>query len=249
MRANYNRTGKERKELVNAIAEITGEKAEYKFVPTCAYEIGDITVDKDGGVSCEDEEKMQKVMEALKEKGFTAEDEQDIVESTAAEQPEQEPEEQTEAPAENEPEDEKPSLTIILPVDSANIGTLLNLISAKDSLIKKALGVTDTSIRFTDEKVEFPWFDRELTPEETKAYTIFIAQLCKLSKELKHASKRPVETDNEKYAMRTWLLRMGFIGPDFKAARKILLKNLSGSSAFRNGAPKKKAAENEEVAE
>ena len=58
-----------------------------------------------------------------------------------------------------------------------------------------------------------------------------------------------METDNEKYAMRTWLLRMGFIGPDFKAARKILLKNLSGSSAFRNGAPKKKAAENEEVAE
>lgn len=249
MKADYNMTGKDRKALVDAIAAITGEAAEYQFVPTCAYKIGNITVDKEGGVSCDDEEKMQKVMEALKEKGFTAEDEQDTVESTAAEQPEQEPEEQTEAPAENEPEDEKPSLTIILPVDSANIGTLLNLISAKDSLIKKALGVTDTSIRFTDEKVEFPWFDRELTPEETKAYTIFIAQLCKLSKELKHASKRPVETDNEKYAMRTWLLRMGFIGPDFKAARKILLKNLSGSSAFRNGAPKKKAAENEEVAE
>jgi hypothetical protein len=142
-----------------------------------------------------------------------------------------------------------PALTISLPVDSANIGTLLNLISAKDNLIKKALGITDTSINFTDEKIEFPWFDRELTPEETKAYTIFIAQLCKLSKELKHASARPVETDNEKYAMRTWLLRLGFIGPDYKAARKILLKNLSGSSAFRNGAPAKAEVKNEEVAE
>ena len=64
---------------------------------------------------------------------------------------------------------------------------------------------------------------------------LFISQLCKLSKELKHASSRPVETDNEKYAFRTWLLRMGFIGPEYKPARKILLQNLTGSSAFRNG--------------
>ena len=48
MKANYNLTGTKRKELVQAIAEITGEKADYKRMPTCAYEIGDITVDKDG---------------------------------------------------------------------------------------------------------------------------------------------------------------------------------------------------------
>ena len=102
-----------------------------------------------------------------------------------------------------------------------------NLISAKESLIKKALGITDTRINITEEKIEFPWFDRELTPEETNAYMLFITQLCKLSKELKHASSKPVETDNEKYAFRTWLLRM------------VLLKNLSGSSAFRNGASTK----------
>jgi hypothetical protein len=73
MKANYNLTGTKRKELVQAIAEITGEKADYMRMPTCAYEIGDITVDKDGSVTCEDEEKLQKVMEALNEKGFTAE--------------------------------------------------------------------------------------------------------------------------------------------------------------------------------
>jgi hypothetical protein len=50
---------------------------------------------------------------------------------------------------------------------------LRNLISAKESLIKKALGITDTRINITDEKIEFPWFDRELTPEETNAYTAF----------------------------------------------------------------------------
>ena len=231
MKANYNLAGTKRKELVQAIAEITGEKADYMRMPTCAYEIGDITVDKDGSVTCEDEEKMQRVMEALNEKGFAAEAGQ---EDGKAEQPEQ--------VATTEKENatgQEPALTISLPLTSANIDTLKNLISAKESLIKKALGITDTRICITDEKIEFPWFDRELTPEETNAYMLFLTQLCKLSKELKHASSKPVETDNEKYAFRTWLLRMGFIGPNFKAARKILLKNLSGSSAFRNGAPTK----------
>jgi hypothetical protein len=64
-------------------------------------------------------------------------------------------------------------LTISLPLASANVGTLRNLISAKESLIKKALGITDTRINITDDKIEFPWFDRELTPEETNAYTLF----------------------------------------------------------------------------
>jgi hypothetical protein len=223
MRANYNRTGKERKELVNAIAEITGEKAEYKFVPTCAYEIGDITVDKDGGVSCDDKEKLVRVMTALEQKGF-------FPEAGQEQNPGQEPTE----PAQ-EPGEETTGLTISLPLAAVNVGTLTNLISAKDALIKKALGITDTRIRITSDTVEFPWFTRELSADEAKAYTLFISQLCKLSKELKHASSRPVETDNEKYAFRTWLLRMGFIGPEFKPARKILLQNLTGSSAFRNG--------------
>lgn len=225
MKANYNLAGTKRKELVQAIAEITGEKADYMRMPTCAYEIGNITVDKDGGVSCSNEEKLKTVMKVLNEKGFATEAGQ-----------EEENKSQTEAATEDEKE---PALTISLPLASANVGILRNLISAKESLIKKALGITDTRINITDEKIEFPWFDRELTPEETNAYMLFLTQLCKLSKELKHASKRPVETDNEKYAFRTWLLRMGFIGPDFKKARKILLKNLSGSSAFRNGAPTK----------
>ena len=237
MKANYNLAGTKRKELVQAIAEITGEKADYMRMPTCAYEIGNITVDKDGGVSCSDEEKMQMVMKALNEKGFTAE------EDAETKQPEQaettEPEHTTEEEKETAEDEQEPALTISLPLASANVGILRNLISAKESLIKKALGITDTRINITEEKIEFPWFDRELTPEETNAYLLFLTQLCKLSKELKHASKRPVETDNEKYAFRTWLLRMGFIGPDFKAARKILLKNLSGSSAFRNGASTK----------
>ena len=231
MKANYNLTGTKRKELVNAIAEITGEKADYKRMPTCAYEIGDITVDKDGSVTCEDEEKLKKVMEALNEKGFTAEGEQ---EDGKAEQPEQ--------VATTEKENatgQEPALTISLPLASANIDTLKNLISAKESLIKKALGITDTQINITDEKIEFPWFDRELTSEEVSAYTRFLSFLCKLSKEVNRCSGKEHPAVNEKYTFRCFLLRLGFIGAEYKEDRKVLLKNLTGSSAFKNGAPAK----------
>ena len=231
MKANYNLTGTKRKELVNAIAEITGEKADYKRMPTCAYEIGDITVDKDGSVTCEDEEKLKKVMEALNEKGFTAEGEQ---EDGKAEQPEQ--------VATTEKENatgQEPALTISLPLASANIDTLKNLISAKESLIKKALGITDTQINITDEKIEFPWFDRELTSEEVNAYTRFLSFLCKLSKEVNRCSGKEHPAVNEKYTFRCFLLRLGFIGAEYKEDRKVLLKNLTGSSAFKNGAPAK----------
>ncbi|WP_233276066.1 hypothetical protein [Schinkia azotoformans] len=47
------------------------------------------------------------------------------------------------------------------------------------------------------------------------------------------------QVDNEKYAFRCFLLRLGFVGSEFKTERKILLKNLSGNSAFKNGSPPK----------
>ena len=239
MKANYNLAGTKRKELVQAIAEITGEKADYMRMPTCAYEIGNITVDKDGGVSCSDEEEMQMVMKALNEKGFTAE------EDAETKQPEQaettEPEHTTEEEKETAEDEQEPALTISLPLASANVGILRNLISAKESLIKKALGITDTRINISDEKIEFPWFDRELTPEETNAYTRFLSFLCKLSKEVKRCNGKEHPAANEKYTFRCFLLRLGFIGAEYKEDRKVLLKNLTGSSAFKNGAPSKEA--------
>ena len=57
--------------------------------------------------------------------------------------------------------------------------------------------------------------------------------MSELAKELKYASPKPQQTDNEKYAMRCWMLRLGFIGPEFETAREILLRNMDGNAAFR----------------
>ena len=229
MKANYNVTGNERKVLVAAIAELTGEKAIYKFMPTCAYEIGDITVDKEGGVTCEDAAKLERIIHNLIADGFTPEDAEEI---ESAEE---------EATAE-EADKNGTGLTVSVPLDKAAVGNLTNLLTAKESLIKKALGINDLGIEVTEDVISFPWFSEMPEPDAVKAYTHFIAALCKMSKDLKRASATEKDVDNEKYAFRCFLLRLGFIGNEYKAERKILLKNLSGNSSWKNGAPEKEVA-------
>lgn len=228
MKANYNVTGNDRKALVKAIADLTGDKAVYKFMPTCAYEIGDITVDKEGGVTCEDAEKLTRIIHSLIADGFTPEDTEEF--ETAEE----------EATAEND--DEATGLTVSLPLDKVAVGNLTNLLTAKESLIKKALGIDDLGIEVTEDTVSFPWFTEMPEPDAVKAYTHFIAALGKMSRDLKRIRATEKEVGNEKYAFRCFLLRLGFIGSEYKAERRILLKNLSGNSSWKNGAPEKEVA-------
>lgn len=225
MKANFSVTGNDRKALVKAIADLTGDKAVYKFMPTCAYEIGDITVDKEGGVTCEDADKLERIIHSLIADGFTPEDTEEV-EST-----------DEETTAEND--DEATGLTVSLPLDKVAVGNLTNLLIAKESLMKKALGIDDLGIVITEDTVSFPWFTEIPEPDAVKAYTHFIAALGKMSRDLKRISATEKEVDNEKYAFRCFLLRLGFIGNEYKAERKILLKNLSGNSSWKNGAPEK----------
>ena len=117
----------------------------------------------------------------------------------------------------------------------SNLENLKALISSKGSLIKKALGVADLPLEVTDTKVAFPRFPATPTPDEMNAYDTLICKLCEMARNQKLVNATEKTTDNEKYAFRCFLLRLGFIGNEYKTARKILLKNLSGSSAFRNG--------------
>jgi len=228
MKANYNVTGNDRKALVTAIENLTGVKAVYMRMPTCAYEIGDITVDKEGGVTCEDADKMERIIHSLIADGFTPEDTEEV--------------DSTDEEVTAEEADDATGLTVSLPLDKVAVGNLTNLLTAKESLIKKALGIDDLGIEVTEDTVSFPWFTEMPEPDAVKAYTHFIAALGKMSRDLKRISATEKEVDNEKYAFRCFLLRLGFIGNEYKAERKILLKNLSGNSSWKNGAPEKEVA-------
>ena len=70
---------------------------------------------------------------------------------------------------------------------------------------------------------------------QLKSYIQLCLALSQMAKDARSASPRPQQHENPKYAMRTWLLRLGFIGDEFATARDFLTRNLSGDTAFRHG--------------
>lgn len=225
MKATYNVTGDERKSLVRIISEAIGMKPVYMRMPTCAYVIAGITVEKDGAVVWDertDDTTIETVKAALSDAGFTAEED-------------------------TQPEVTSNEYGLVVQMPKASftedsLDNLHRLIEAKGSLIKKALDVTELPITEEDDKLSFPWFTTESDPDEVRAYTHFIAALCEMARNQKRVTAKEKDTDNDKYAFRCFLLRLGFIGADYKTERKILLRNLFGSSAFRNGAPAKEVS-------
>ena len=223
---NYNVSGSDRKRLVAAIAEHTGEKAKYLGAPGFAYQVGNIHISVGGQVTVEIREAAP-LVRFLREKGFQAED------PLAEAMEETTPEESSEV--------EYSGICISVPrslFTDNHLSNLHNIVESKSGLIRKALGAAELPIEITDAKVSFPWFPADPTPDELKAYEAFACRLCDMARNQKRISAKEKEVDNEKYAFRCFLLRLGFIGEEFKTARKILLRNLSGSTAFKAGTRK-----------
>lgn len=219
MRINYNVTGSRRKELVEVIGETIGFKPIYMKVPTCEYKVGEITVSKTGELIWDentDDATIRKIVKALSDVGFKGSGEENIL-----------------IEAEEEALPEQVGLTVEIPFNKVNVGNLMKILNAKGELIKKALGIVDIRIEIKEDRVTFPWFT-EVEPESAMVYTNFIAALCRMSKEAKRVTVTPREDPNEKYAFRCFLLRLGFIGTEYKMDRKILLKNLTGCAAYRD---------------
>lgn len=219
MKLHYNATGPDRKELVQTISKLLGIKPVYKGMPTSAYEVGNITVEKDGTVVYDertDQDTIEAVIIALAAAGFQAETGNDKEEGPAG-------------------------VTIQMPLSiftESQIQNLYDLVAAKGSLIKKALGVNELPINIVDKKLDFPWFPKYESPDEIKAYMHLVTAICDMARNQKRITAKEKPVDNDKYAFRCFLLRLGFIGDEYKAERKVLLRNLSGSSAFKSGSKK-----------
>lgn len=241
---------KERKPFVQALEEITGTKSVYKKPPTFAYEVGCLTITRDGDLEVDDHADvgtMKQIVEALEKRGFAAkenpfrkmqaevsEEKENLVDDTSVENKE------TEADETQVKEDL--GLTVSMPRKYFNdkaLTNLKNLVESKQTLIKNALGITELPIRVDEEKVSFPWFEIKPVDENAvTAYTHFIYALCEMAKNQRRINGTEKEVENEKYAFRCFLLRLGFIGEQYKTERKILLQNLSGSAAFKNNKDK-----------
>ena len=227
MTINYNVTGSERKRLADYIAGFLGCEKKYLGVPSCAYQAGYIEVSKDGAITFDDRadsEEIETLLEELENEGFHA-----------APVGEEKPIPDTAAEGETAAQGANVGLTVEIPLEKVKADNLTLLLDAKGGLIRKALEIDALPIEIGETTVKFPWFTELPEPDEAKAYTHLIAALCEMSRNQKRVTATEKAVDNEKYAFRCFLLRLGFIGTVYKAERKILLRNLTGSSAFKSG--------------
>lgn len=209
--------GQKRKELAKDIGTWLGSEVKYCGAPTFAYNVDYFTIDREGSLSFDDSadsEVIERLLQHLYDEGF-----------------------EFEMPERNEPAEDDSSpdgIAIQVPFSQVNVGNLTLILDAKGNLIKKALGIDDLRFNLMEDRVDFPWFPMYSEPDELKAYMHFVTALCEMSKNQKRITAKEKTVDNEKYAFRCFLLRLGFIGDEYKAERKILLRNLTGSSAFKS---------------
>ncbi|MFL0194842.1 virulence-related protein [Clostridium sp. WILCCON 0269] len=243
----------DRKEIVRLLGENFKVKPQYMGVPSFAYEIetsaGLIIVDREGkitnaeGKEVELEELLNDTKEAERQtrafdievpmEGHTGITLKNLVNMIYSKQ---ELIQKALGLTENIIDDD-----FSIGINKGEIETLGDFKTALHDIGEKSCpGIT---FDFYSSVIRFKFLEGEVEPERFKAYSKFIELINENSKTLKYASARVKGTDNEKYTFRTWLLRLGMIGTEYKATRKILLEKLSGNGAFRYGKPEKKNKE------
>lgn len=262
---NYNLHGSDRKPLVEAISQILDKSAVYQGAPSFSYIIGDYTVDKNGVLShgsdihpdfaavlvsdllergfeaervaidnvtetsATDEVPANEAMDTSAENTTTEDAMNEATLETAADENVSDATSNTDAPG---------KLTIEIPdtgFTKEMRENLKKIVASKATLLKQALGTDDLSIVELDGKITFPWFTLHDIDGEADAYNRLIAAICKMAKTQKRvtAVEKPIE--NAKFTMRLFLIRLGFIGDEYKTSRKILLRNLTGNSSWKSG--------------
>lgn len=219
MKIDYKVTGKDRKALATTIGQFLEIKPEYKM-PGFRYVIGDVTIDANGTVTVPSNSRINEeaLRMYLRLAGFKA--------------------------TKDNPKTEVYAISIpvsILESDEA-MQNFENILKAKGYLIKKAFNIEDLPYHKEGKSLVFPWFKEQPAQLEILALSDFITCLTLYCKNAHRINPNERQTDNDKYAFRTFLIRIGMNGDRYKVARKILLRNLTGSAAFRNGTAKKVSA-------
>jgi len=224
-----------KKEVVAAISKAANEKAVFLGPPTFSYRIGGFTVDRNGTVETQQDDRGEKIRRMLEEKGLTKEDSVGF---------------ELNVPLEGH--------------TGESLRNLVFMIRSKQILINKAVGsevfrigenvikeleemepnsISDFKklwkenkegtfgIDFTEDTILFTGFPRDV--EHIKAFIELAALMAATAKRQKRVSPKETMEENEKYYMRAWLIRLGFSGEGGRETRKVFLKNLKGHTAFR----------------
>lgn len=223
-----------RKDLIKTLSEVLHEKPHYCGAPSFAYEFSLCRVDREAAIRLAPtivRSSAESAAALLNQRGFGAK----IVEEEA------EVESPTEQPEEVQPSEQH--YTVHISSDQISTETLTKLeaiIAGKATLLRNALGASKLSIIPNEQGYAFPWFQIESNADEQNAYHVLIEKLIDFARERTRVTASDKETDNPKYAFRCFLLRLGFIGAEYKRERAILLRNLEGNGAFKSGSDPRK---------
>ena len=260
---NLNTHPESRKEMVKAISELTELPAAYMGMPSAAFQIGPMTINRDGTIDCEDETMIETVKPMLIERGWL----------DAEAEPEA-PEDLKEIP-EDDTRVEVARMDLTIPIERWTVAQMTNLVRllySKQYLINRMLNyemlfieesfVTAISENPPETTADFEARVQNVAaagcicgfsiaegkatlstpaagddPERWKAYARLWAAILKTADTASRISiKRLDDPENEKYHANSWLMRMDFGGADYKETRRILMGHLTGFAAFKSAA-------------
>ena len=119
-------------------------------------------------------------------------------------------------------------------ISELEAGILGSVLKSKETLLKKALQTNQPfTVTYENEEVTLPFFTATLDTDKLCAYLTLAMKLAEFAKTLKYTSAVEKVVDNEKYAFRCFLLRLGFIGEEYKTERKLLLAPMEGNGAYK----------------
>ena len=252
---NFKLNTTDKKILVNRLGELTGIKPRYTYMPRCAYKCGTYAVERSGDLTVEDGADMSiaqtlldeglitgETLEANADTGEGAEETADAVESL---------------PMASHSVDSLRRLVNLIysrgPLLTKSTGGAFGcekeLLTALDEagivkmedfihMVTEHGGLT--GLTFDDGKVNFTGFPMTEDPDKVKAFTDLASLMNRHAITMKRIQAKEVNDENEKYAMRIWLLRVGMNTDEYKTTRKVLMENLSGHTAFRTKAEEEK---------
>jgi hypothetical protein len=235
MQIKYNVTGDRRKALVAVMRDTLQDATRYLGAPSFAFQVGAYTVDKNGTVTCPDEmdeAQIDMLIRELAHDGFIGERIGEPVKPS-----EQKASDSLKQEIVTPTLDSLARLSVEIPRDgmtSIALENLRRLVASKATLLKKALGTDSLPITEHSDRIEFGWFRPTDDQTEIAAYYQLAQGLCELARTQKRVSATEHGVENEKYAFRCFLLRLGFIGRAYKDSRRVLLENLTGNAAFRD---------------
>ena len=233
MQIKYNVTGDRRKALVAVMRDTLQDATRYLGAPSFAFQVGAYTVDKNGTVTCPDGTdgaQIEMLIRELAHDGFIGERVEVPEKPSVQRNPEMPKKEITPTAL-----DALDRLSVEFPKEDMTptaMDNLRRLVASKVTLLRKALDTNDLPITEHPDRIEFGWFRLTNDQTEINAYYQLVQGICEMARSQKRITAVERMVENEKYAFRCFLLRIGFIGEEYKSARSILLRNLAGNSSY-----------------